>query len=186
MSLGNTKLIEHGIQNEHSHLRAHVCPKARKVYIFPTVRGLEAIQSGKYPHRNGYQQGVATPTAGGYLVPPMEINQCIAVSLRPVTWDALCFPGGNDQASLRQKGRTATRLVMAMIKSGLFPIPAIGTEIDETNLQIEGTDIIIRAGAIWQRDIVIQVKCDYPGGEKPGGTGNLYLQTEECNPFAIY
>ena len=27
----------------------------------------------------------------------------------------------------------------------------------------------------------IQVKCDYDAG--PGGTGNLFLQTAECNPL---
>ena len=53
--------------------------------------------------------------------------------------------------------------------------PAIVKEMD---LQINGVDIVINMNT------KIQVKCDYRGGPKAyGGTGNLYLQVRECNPF---
>lgn len=178
--IGNTTLVEHGIQTENSHLRAHVCPLAHKVYVFPTQNALDAIASGRYPQRPARQPGIDVITAMGYLVPPFDIEQCVGIALRPAVWDSISWDG-----STRWKGRQATTLVMGMIRRGMFPIPAIGTEIEDQDLQIDGTDIIIRAGAIRQQDIIIQVKCDYPGGELPG-SGNLYLQTEECNPFGIH
>lgn len=178
---GNTTLVDHGIQNENSHLRAHACPKAQKVYVFPTQKALDAIATGQYEQRSARQPGASVVTALGYLVPPFDIEQCVGIALRPDTWNSIVWT----DRSTYWKGRQATVLVMGMIKRGLFPIPAIGTEINETDLQIEGTDIIIRAGAIRQQDIIIQVKCDLPGGEPPG-SGNLYLQTAECNPFGIH
>jgi len=163
-----------------------VCPKAERVYVFPTERGLKAISSGRYPFVNGYQDGIKTATAGGYLVPPFDIELCVGIALRPTVWSALSWSDAKDADALRWKGKQATALVMGMLKRGLFPIQALGTEIDDADLQIDGTDIVVKAGAIRQQDIIIQVKCDLPGGEKPGGSGNLYLQTEECNPFQVY
>lgn len=179
--IGNTRLIDHGIQNEDSHLRAHVCPMPQKVYVYPTQCGLNAISTGRYRLAAAHQPGVQVATAMGYLVPPFDIERCAGVSLRPAVWAAIQWK----ERSTYWKGRQATVLVMGMLKNGLFPIPALGTEITDRDLQIEGTDIIVRAGAIRQQDIVIQVKCDLPGGEPPG-SGSLYLQTQECNPFSIH
>jgi len=182
--LGNTALVDYGIQTEKSHIRAHVCPKARRVYVYPTPNGIEAIESGAYISRPGYQSGISMPTSLGYLVPPFDIAECVALAIRPDAWDYLNF---SDEDSLTDKGNKAVRLVKGMLKRGLFPIPAIGTEITDRDLQVDGTDIIIRAGAIRQQDIVIQVKCDFPGGERDlGGTGNLFLQIAECNPLGIH
>jgi hypothetical protein len=48
-------------------------------------------------------------------------------------------------------------------------------------VQIDGDDIVVLTGA---NRVHIQVKCDYPGGDKAlGGTGNLYLQVAERNPL---
>ena len=182
--IGNTKLVEHGIQTEESDLRAHVCPVARRVYVYPTKRGLEAVESGRFPSVAGFQDGIKTATAKGYLVPPFEIKECIAISLRAQVWDYLCF---SDHLTLLEKGKKAEKLVIQMLKRGLFPIPALPTGITDEDIQIRGADIIIKAGKLTQDDIVIQVKCDYKGGAKAdGGTGNLFLQTEECNPFGYH
>ncbi len=36
-------------------------------------------------------------------------------------------------------------------------------------------------------DLHTQVKCDFDGGRKElGGTGNLFLQVKEANPFKLY
>lgn len=179
--IGNTKLVEHGIQTEQSDLRAHVCPVACKVYVYPTKRGLEAIESERFPSVSGFQEGIKTATAKGYLVPPFEIKECIAIALRDEVWDYLRF---SEQDTLPQKGKKAERLVIQMLKRGLFPIPALPASVTDKDIQIRGADIIIKAGKLTKDDIVIQVKCDYKGGAKSdGGTGNLYLQTKECNPF---
>ena len=66
---GNTKLVEYGIHNEGSDIRAHVCVLARRVYVFPTANALACIDAGDYPRRPVYTQinGVSTVTAEGYL-----------------------------------------------------------------------------------------------------------------------
>ena len=180
-ALGNTRLVEHGIQTEQSDLRAHVCPVARKVYVYPTKRGLEAIDSGKFRSVPGYQDGIKTATAKGYLVPPFEIKECVAISLRAEAWDYLKF---SEHDTLSSKGHKAEKLILQMLKRGLFPVPALPDTVTDKDIQIRGADIIIKAGKLTRDDIVIQVKCDYRGGERSdGGTGNLFLQTEECNPF---
>lgn len=182
--LGNTVLVEHGIQTEQSNIRAHVCPKAKRIYVYPTWRGVDVIKSGGYRYVDAHQPGVIVTTAKGYLVPPFDIRDCVSISVNNGVWEWLAF---SDDDSLRDRGRKATQLVLQMIKRGLFPIPAIGTEITDKDIQISGTDILIRSGAITQQDIIIQVKCDYPGGERElGGTGNLFLQIAECNPQRIY
>jgi len=54
-------------------------------------------------------------------------------------------------------------------------------EINERMMQISGIDVTM------QDNMKIQVKMDYNGGDKRlGGTGNLYLQTAECNPYRRY
>jgi len=178
---GNTSLIDHGIQTENSHLRVHVCPVVEKLYVYPTRRGIEAIHSGLFRKVNGYQKGIETATASGYLVPPFEIKECVALSVRSEVWDYLRF---SETDHLTVKGKKAERLVLQMIKRGLFPIPAMPTGITDKDIQIRGADIIIKSGSLTKDDIVIQVKCDYKGGEREaGGSGNLFLQVAECNPY---
>lgn len=180
----NTKLVDYGIQNEGSHIRAHVCPTARRVYVYPTESGVEAVKSGQYRKEPGYQEGVTAPTALGYLVPPFDLRRCVALSFNGNVWDSLDLQKGS---TTTQKGNTAVRLVVQMLKGGLFPISVPAYEITDKDLQIKGADVIVKGGSITKDDIVIQVKCDFDGGEKElGGTGNLYLQVAECNPLRRY
>jgi len=180
-------LVSYGIQTEKSHIRVHVCPIAKCVYIYPTENGIQAIDSGHYPDVHGYQKDVDFPTAKGYLVPPFDINCCVGLSFRDDAWDAIGFSPSD---STSEKGSKAVKLVLAMIKRGLFPFLAIAaiSEITDKQLQVQGQDIIIASSAIHaHEDIVIQVKCDYAGGEKSlGGSGNLFLQTAERNPLKRY
>ena len=83
---------------------------------------------------------------------------------------------GNDTTS--RKGELATRLTKKLIEMGELRLKLNPVEINDLDMQISGTDILIRA------DIKIQVKCDFNGGSKEfGGTGNLFLQIADCNPF---
>ena len=74
-----------------------------------------------------------------------------------------------------------------MVLNGLLPIPAIADNVREIDVQLLGGDVIIKPNAIRKDEIVIQVKCDYDGGERElGGTGNLFLQVAESNPLGIH
>ena len=71
----------------------------------------------------------------------------------------------------------AVSIVAEMLKRQLIKLPVNIALIDDKNMQIRGTDILI------QSKLCLQVKCDYLAGERQfGGTGNIFLQTAECNP----
>jgi len=177
-------LFEYGIQTEKSDIRTHVCPVVRRVYVYPTSSGLMVIESGCYPLVPGYQPGWSEPTAEGYLVPPDDIPCCVELKFRDTVWDHLSFR--KDEAT-SEKGRKAVRLVKMMLKRGLLPIPTESEIVEERNIQISGTDIYVKANRLREKDVHIQVKCDFDGGRKElGGTGNLFLQVREINPFGLY
>lgn len=174
------KLIEYGIQNEDSHLRAHVCPQVRRVYVYPTPCGVEALENGI--ETLGYQCGVEYPTANGKRVPPFSIRNCVALQVNKEAWDGYAF---SQKESTSHRGKKATRFVLRMLKNGIFPLP-LGVLTDANlsrALEVKGRDI-----HVWTKKgrIIIQVKCDFVGGEKElGGSGYLYLQTAECNPLKM-
>jgi len=180
-------LVDYGIHNENSHIRAHVCPVVKKVYVYPTQSGIQAIETKHYPCVRGYQENVEFATAEGYLIPPFDIEKCIGLSFKDSVWEIIDFRA-SDHTS--EKGNKAIKLVLAMVKKGLFPllITLSAREITDEELQVKGQDIIVPSSAIHaQEDIIIQVKCDYIGGEKGlGGSGNLFLQTAESNPLKQY
>jgi hypothetical protein len=151
------------------------------VYVYSTAAGVEAVASGKFTKVYGSQAGCMTPTSEGYLVPPFGIRGCAAVQINDAAWEHVNFL---DSDSLSVKGRKAEKLIVAMVRSGLLPFPALSENITDAGMQISGGDIIVKLNAFRKDDIIIQVKCDYRGGEKEfGGTGNLFLQVSESNPF---
>jgi hypothetical protein len=173
---GNMSLKDYGIQSEASDFRAHVAYKAQRVYVFPTKNGLRSIETGNYKELTATQQDIVT--ARGYAVPishidglsevliPLDLHQKIKIEN--------FMPSG-------EKGRRATWIVATMMKKSLIPLPVIVDFAEELALQISGTDIIVAA------KLHVQVKCDYNGGDRRyGGTGNLFLQVAECNPFKQY
>ena len=66
--------------------------------------------------------------------------------------------------------------LMAMLKREMLPLKVDHDEVHGRRMQIKGTDIKVNM------NIHLQVKCDRGGGEKPRGSGNLYLQSHESNP----
>lgn len=176
--LGNTALVNEGIQTEKSLLRAHVCPVVKRVYIFERAMGVKAIETKRYKERQTRTNGIIT--AVGYLVPPLDIEGCIEIEGKPEWW-----PIFKPNLSTSDKGFLAMRMVRAMLIERMIPlsfnIPLNVLEITDQDLQINGVDIIVKTS------ITIQTKCDYKGGSKHlGGTGNLFLQTKECNPYRQY
>jgi hypothetical protein len=109
------------------------------------------------------------------LVPPQDIKECKGIVI-PERWIQEVGFKKNDTPT--EKGNKAIEIVMKLLKGGWFPLSLFPQVITDMDMQIEGTDLIVRA------ERRIQVKCDYDGGPKTyGGTGNLFLQIAECNPF---
>jgi hypothetical protein len=71
----------------------------------------------------------------------------------------------------------AVLCVIAAMKRGRFPFWLDAAEDKRENVQIQGTDIVVFCRK------KVQVKCDYAAGDKPNGTGNLFLQRAERNPL---
>jgi hypothetical protein len=124
------------------------------------------------------------PRAGQLFVPPEDIPNCVELKFSGIAWDHLTF-AKDDRTSV--KGDKAVRLVKAMLKRGLLPLPAESEVVEEQDIQVAGTDIFVRGQNLRHNDLHTQVKCDFDGGRKElGGTGNLFLQVKEANPFKLY
>lgn len=178
--LGNTELVEYGIQNEDSDIRAHVCVAVQRVYVYPTASGVEAINSGKYRKLPAYTRvnGTRIKTAEGFVIPPAHLRKCVYMPIPDHLIDRLAF---NPTDSTTEKGEKAVQVITWFLRHGGFPLSVHGEVIEDQDLQVDGLDIYIRLKA------KIQVKCDYNGGPKPlGGTGNLFLQVAECNPLRAH
>ena len=175
MSIGNTQLIEYGIQNEESDIRIHVCFGVGRIYSYETVHGADTIRNGRYREIPVWQKGINTAT--GYAVPIDDLeHNSIKIP------DELMKEDPGDVSDLNAKGCAAVDVVRKMLIMGMIPLPHIAKEVCEKDLQLSGCDIITIS-----HELRIQVKCDYKGGDKHlGGTGNLFLQTKECNPFGIH
>lgn len=175
MAAGNTRLVQYGIQTDESDLRAHVCIIARAIYVYPTASGRACIASGLYQERAVFTNRIKT--ASGYIVPVNVISGIHRVDL---TNELDMFPIAEDDAANR-KGAQAQAIVARMAADWQFPAPLDIQAITDTRRQVAGIDIVLRA------NLGIQVKCDYNGGEVArGGTGNLFLQTAECNPLGSH
>lgn len=174
--VGNTSLVDYGILNEQSDLRAHVCVLARRVYVYETRAGraLVASQPDKYRHVPVWTQGIKTAT--GYLVPPGDIPGCRSVEV-PAAWLSHPMLKIDAADSTGVKGDRAALIVKGLVITNRLPMFAGKADLIEDHvLQVKGVDITVT--------INIQVKCDFRGGPKElGGTGNLFLQVSECNPF---
>jgi len=193
MSRANKQLVEYGIKDETTEYRAHVCPVAGRVYAFETRNGLSAIERHDFDKKEVY-----TPcrkcrgsifcdvcfgkgkvlTALGFIVPVLMIPEIMDIGI-PDSW---CEEIGLEVSlSPEEKGRKAVSIITGLIKRGKFPFLASQKLITDRDIQINGTDIQVKL------ILSIQVKCDFRGGSTElGGTGNLFIQTHESNPFKLY
>ncbi len=177
-----TNLVDYGIQNEESDLRAHVCPTAQVIYTYPTIDGIEVLNRGTYRKVPAFQviNGNKVETAQGYLVPPVDIDNCITIWLPKYVWGN--YPIKREWTTTR-RGSQAVEIMKWALTHGFVPIPLHGTEVASYGMQISGLDLIVSGKAR------IQVKCDFYGGETrfhPECTGNLFLQVAELNPLKAY
>lgn len=171
-------LHEHGIQNESSHVRAHVGVLARSIFVFLTKHGRAACEAVDISEAVAYQPGVAYPTARGKKVPLDRIRdlRTLDLSAWPV-WDKF-----DKNASTSEKGRRAVSVVLHALRLGAFPFWVSASESQDARIQISGTDIVCANRTL------IQVKCDWTAGPRtvPGCSGNLFLQTAELNPLGLH
>ena len=167
-------LTEHGILQDESLYRAHVGFIVKAVYLFPTVYGKKAVRSGKFKTVQAFQPGVNSPTSEGIIPPWNAIYGCVEIPMPPCVAEGIsCHHSESPSA----KGQKALFVVIAMMQGGFFPIKIHMVEVTDAATQIKGIDL---AG----EGITIQVKCDFACGSKSrGGTGNLYLEVKETNPF---
>lgn len=177
--LGNTKLVDYGIQTDSSDWRAHVCVNAGTVYVFPTKLAALLIQSKTYRMVEvpSFIHGQKIITARGYVVPVQDIPRITPVNAKHFIGKVDFSPN----LSTTEKGNKAVSVVMQLLKFGWFPLPWDSGLVDGIEMQVSGLDVIVTGRHS------IQVKCDYEGGEPkretPRVTGNLFLQVEECNPL---
>ena len=178
MSLGNTQLVDYGIQNDESDVRMHVGVLAQKVYVFKTQDGKDSIKSH---HRivPVFTKGIKTAT--GYVVPVGEMINCDAIDIPQDIYMASQITRYPEKGAQGEKGKAAVYIAVEMLKRGLIPISLKITEVNEKTMQIKGEDVNVKA------NVKIQVKCDYRAGNGHHRcTENLFLQISECNPFKIY
>jgi hypothetical protein len=84
----------------------------------------------------------------------------------------------NNQQGTSDKGASAEYVVKEMVKRGIIPLVLDTTSDEDYDSQLLGSDILVKFAD------GIQAKCDWRGGHREhGGTGNLFLQTDECNPL---
>jgi hypothetical protein len=172
--LGNTVLVEHGIQTEVADYRAHVCPVVARIYVFPTGPAKELVERGGYRLRSTSINGVET--ARGAAVPIDDIADIQEVEMPEAGWIGLGFAESDTQTD---KGRKAVTAVSWVLRRGLVRLPW-STRAASREADIVGVDLIATGRHLFQ------VKCDFKGGARRlGGTGNLFLQTMECNPFRM-
>lgn len=175
-STGNRKLVPYGINEELSDYRAHVGFATRTVYVFETEEMKELIRKGNFTEAFAFIEGIKT--ASGKLVSPSSIRKLQSIVIPPRTFEKWkCFP----QDHQLKKAECAVQIVVWMIGEGMIALKAKGVIVHSKSLQIDGCDIIIN------NQVHMQAKCDYRAGPASSdGSGYLFIQTEECNPFKFY
>lgn len=178
-AIGNRNLIMYGIQNEVSDFRAHVTYPAMRTYVFPTAKAKAVIDQAEFHQlrlRTVTTDGIET--AQGYAVPISYIDGIQEVVIPPDIWQRYRI---HDKDETSIKGQLATSIVVELLQRDKIPLPVRWNHADSKALDIAGTDIVINAS------LHLQVKCDMRGGDKSyGGTGNLFIQIAECNPYKRY
>lgn len=178
---GNTNLIKYGIEEEQSNYRIHVCGIFNIAYSFNSESMIDFINANNFSSRDVYSYGVVT--AKGFLVPLKKSIQVGIVKehiLPSYIWSNC------PDSSERNKGIWAVGVARKSIENNIvtFESSIKTQEIHTLVEQINGKDILVV-----NNKISVQVKCDLRACFKnhhQKGTGNLFIQTHECNPTKQY
>ena len=166
--MGQSGLVDYGIQTDKSDYRVHVGFEGGYIYFFETRKGQMALENSNYELKRGRVPKAEQDTYAGYPVPWENISGCEEIKI-PDDLRNKYFPCRG--ATTYEKGDSAIAITKGMLLRGLIPIRLIAAEVSEKDLQIKGFDLIVSPR------FTIQVKCDMKAGR--GGTGNLFLQTRE-------
>src|SRR5690606_1939752 len=151
------RLTRHGIHNEQSDLRLHVCPVVRKVYVFPvTDEAIRRIE--RSPERSASRLGDLT--ARGHVVPWDDLPKCVEIGFTDRLWELsaddprpdladLAYPGipGDEDGGTYPAGRWAGRFAKRLLEWGMIPLPdQLGFKAIVSTLEqdLEGVDLILR------------------------------------------
>lgn len=171
------KLVRYGIEEEQSDIRAHVSLPGRRITVFRTADMVALIREREHEERTASQPGVDFATAKGFCVPLDAIRHKHVVTSDSFPWDNWT----HSEMDCGEKGIMAVICVKAAILANKFPLWVCGIVNEDKEMDIQGTDMIVTANRR------IQVKYDAPAYPKSlGGTGNLFIQTHECNPLKIH
>lgn len=172
--LGNTELVNCGIFDESPDtIRAHVGAITGFVFIFKSGDAQTLLRQRTYPLRPAYTDGIRTA-----LGPTPAWNDIPNIKSYRIPQDLLYHARQRNGQGTSEKGSAAVYVVTNMLVRGLIPINVQILEVDNKAEQIMGIDLRVNAS------IKLQVKMDWKAGPKElGGSGNVYLQTQECNPF---
>lgn len=166
-------LTNYGIEQERTDIRIHVCVRVKRLYVYSREAALLAIRTHQYAIKSAYQDGMKT--AEGYAVPWNDIADCREVWLHGSYWRVNPI---RDDMSTTEKGAAAAHIVSRALQGGYVPLPMQVLEVTDRATQIDGVDLVTRCA------LRLQVKCDFHGGERKfGGTGNLFIQLSEANPY---
>jgi len=170
-------LHEYGIADEQSDIRAHVSLPGRRVTVYSTDDMVTLTDSNDYRSATATQPGVDFDTAKGVLVPIADIHPRYVLLSDSFPWDKWI----HGEMGCKAKGDFAVLCVRAAIVANRFPLWVCGVVTEDREIDIQGTDIVVAASRR------IQVKYDAPSYPREnGGSGNLFIQTHECNPLKIH
>jgi len=183
-AIGNDQLVEYGIQDEKVDVRFHVSVVNKCVYIFEPHYARERIDRGDLkaiPIPRWIDYGSKEQpdlrrvvTAIGYAVPLLDIPHRAIPIPEDIFKEANFFEGSSDTSV---KGKKAHKVVEQMLSRNLLSYVITVEGVTDIEKQIKGQDIVIKHAE------TAQVKCDWKAGPGPLGTGNLFIQTAECNPL---
>jgi hypothetical protein len=178
MTLGNTQLINYGIEQwaEKCDLMFHVSVVTKRVFSYEPIKALDAIRSGNFPAKTARTGNIIT--AMGYTVPTSAIKGCRGTVIPVRIFHNARF---SEFDSTTVKGRKAEYVVREMIRGGQLSLNLDVISVSDFDLQVDGLDLIPKQATN------PQVKCDWRAGPRElGGTGNLFIQTKECNPLKLF
>jgi len=177
MTSGNKQLIKYGIEEwvETVDMMFHVSVVTKRVFSYEPGKALQTILAGDF------QQVIVRTgnviTARGYLVPPSAIEG----------WGTVIPVRIFHEADFKQydnttvKGKKAEQVVREMLRGGQLSLNLSVIIVTDEELQLDGLDLIPKQA------LNMQGKCDWKAGPRElGGTGNLFIQTDECNPLKLY
>lgn len=175
---GNTKLVKYGIEEENTDYRIHVCGLTNICYVFETKKMIDYLKITKQKLREIEVKTYGVVTAKGYLVSIADfLNLGIGKEyfLPSYIWKSI----GSNECE-KNKGIWAVGIAKRAIEHNVIFFKYIVKEESNVVKQIQGQDLLIV-----NNEIKAQVKCDYRACLKANnsfGTGNLFIQTWECNP----